>query len=68
MCFAGEGELELEASRHFPEFGVERQSLALCFTSRGAGVESGYCIANAANTLEYDLSSGALVDGVRCSG
>ncbi|MBW2363458.1 MAG: heparinase II/III-family protein [Deltaproteobacteria bacterium] len=65
VCFAGEGRLELEPSCHFPEFGVARDSRALCFTARGARLESGFCIANGARNVRYDLASGADVDGVR---
>jgi hypothetical protein len=67
VCFAGDGRLSLEPSRYFPEFGVARDSEALCFTARGARLETGFCIANGARVVRYDLETGADVDGSRCA-
>lgn len=65
--FAGDGRLTAEPSRHFPEFGVARDAQALCFTARGASIETGFCIANGARVVRYDLAAGADVDGSRCA-
>ncbi|MEE2677769.1 MAG: alginate lyase family protein [Myxococcota bacterium] len=67
VCFAGEGQLEGEASRYFPEFGVARDAQVLCFTARGDRLETGFCIANGARFVRYDLAAGADVDGSRCA-
>ncbi len=63
VVFAGEGDLTIETSRHCPEFGIVRESRALCFAARGANIENGFCIANAAASLRYALAAGAQVDG-----
>ena len=65
--FAGEGQLEAEASRYFPEFGIARDAQALCFTARGRRLESGFCIANGARVVRYDVATGADIDGSRCA-
>ena len=67
VSFAGEGRLAVEPSRHFPEFGVALESQALCFPATGTRIESGFCIANGARVVRYDLAAGADVDGARCS-
>jgi uncharacterized heparinase superfamily protein len=63
VAFAGEGSLALLPSRHCPEFGVVRESLAFCFTARGAAIENGFAIAYGADSLRYALAAGAQLDG-----
>jgi hypothetical protein len=61
--FAGAGELTVEASDHCPEFGSRQQRTALCFEASGARLVFGFCIANTAEEIGYDLGSGASVSG-----
>jgi uncharacterized heparinase superfamily protein len=61
--FAGAGELSLEPCVWFPEFGRRQDNRALAFRARGASLYTGFCVAHAASRLDYDLASGARVDG-----
>lgn len=68
--FAGPGELEVEDSYYCPEFGVRIENRALAFTASAAPIRSaslvaktGFCIASDTEEFEYDLASGAKVDG-----
>jgi uncharacterized heparinase superfamily protein len=61
--FAGAGELALEASDYCPEFGVRRPRTALRFEAAGARLAFGFCIANTAEEIGYDLVSGASISG-----
>ncbi len=68
--FAGRGELEVEDSYYCPEFGVRIGNRALAFTSSAVPIQSaalvaktGFCIASDPEEFEYDLASGARVDG-----
>jgi uncharacterized heparinase superfamily protein len=63
ICFAGAGELTVEASEHCPEFGSRQERTALCFQTSGAQLAFGFCIANTAEEIGYDLGSGASVSG-----
>jgi uncharacterized heparinase superfamily protein len=65
--FAGAGGLALEASDYCPEFGARLARTALCFEATGARLAFGFCIANGAEQIEYDLDSGASVSGERVS-
>ena len=61
--FAGAGELALEASDYCPEFGSRIPRRALRFETTGASLVFGFCVANGAEQIEYDLDSGASVSG-----
>ena len=61
--FAGQGDLALEASTYCPEFGVQRERAALRFEAVGERLAFGFCIANTAEEIGYDLASGAKVSG-----
>jgi uncharacterized heparinase superfamily protein len=63
--FEGGGELKVEPSLYCPEFGKKLESSALVYTARGSRVETGFCVANGAGSVGYDLASGAQADGSR---
>ncbi len=63
--FGGSGALSVEPSFYCPEFGKKLESRALVHVARGSRLEMGFCIAKGAETLGYDLVSGATVNGER---
>jgi uncharacterized heparinase superfamily protein len=63
--FAGVGELAVEASIYCPEFGVRQERPALRFEASGQKLVFGFCIANTAQEIGYDLDAGASVSGER---
>jgi uncharacterized heparinase superfamily protein len=65
LCFAGAGQLSLESAHYCPEFGKRMDGRALVFTSHGANVETGFCVAKAGAAVGYDLATGAHVNGAR---
>lgn len=65
IVFDGSGELSVERSSYFPEFGVEREGRALLYTSRGERVETGFCVAHGADEVVYDVATGAQCRGNR---
>jgi uncharacterized heparinase superfamily protein len=64
--FAGPGRVRLESSAYCPEFGVRRERAALCFEAEGRRIDFGFCIANTADEIGYDLAAGASVSGESC--
>ena len=60
IAFAGPGELSVEPSRYFPEFGLSLANCALVFRSPGPAT-TGFCIADGDAPLEFDLDAGARV-------
>jgi uncharacterized heparinase superfamily protein len=67
IAFNGPGELSVERSSYCPEFGVEREGRALLYTSHGARVETGFCVARGAGDVVYDIAAGAQCSGDRFS-
>ena len=65
VCFAGAGELSVESAHYCPEFGKRMDGRALVFTSRGANLETGFCVAKGGAAVGYDLVTGASVNGAR---
>jgi uncharacterized heparinase superfamily protein len=63
--FAGSGELAVEPSTYCPEFGIRQERAALRFEASGERLAFGFCIANTAGEIGYDLDSGASVSGER---
>jgi uncharacterized heparinase superfamily protein len=64
VAFDGAGELALEASRYFPEFGLALHSRALAFRAQAPGA-TGFCISDGDAPLDFDLAAGARVGAVR---
>lgn len=67
VVFVGAGELALEVSDYCPEFGSRLERRALRFETTGASLVFGFCVANGAEQIEYDLDSGASVSGEKVS-
>lgn len=64
IAFAGAGELGIEVSTYYPEFGVAQRSRALVFQARGPAT-LGFGIAAGDAPLEFDLETGARVGETR---
>jgi uncharacterized heparinase superfamily protein len=64
VAFAGAGELAVEASRYFPEFGLALRSRALAFRAQAPGA-TGFCVSDGDAPLEFDLDAGARVGDAR---
>ncbi|HEY5658804.1 MAG TPA: alginate lyase family protein, partial [Myxococcota bacterium] len=56
IAFDGPGQLSVEPSSYCPEFGVVREGRALVLASRGAAVETGFCVADRCDAVEYELA------------
>jgi uncharacterized heparinase superfamily protein len=59
IAFDGPGELSVEPSIYCPEFGVQCEARALVYASRGATVDTGFCVAAGGAPLAFDLAEGA---------
>jgi hypothetical protein len=64
VAFAGRGELALETSRYFPEFGLALPNRALAFRAEAPGT-TGFCVSDGDAPLDFDLDAGAHVGEAR---
>jgi uncharacterized heparinase superfamily protein len=64
IAFAGAGELAVEPSRYFPEFGLSLSNRALVFRAQGPGA-TGFCVSDGDAPLAFELESGARIGDTR---
>jgi uncharacterized heparinase superfamily protein len=61
--FAGTGALDVESTWYYPTFGSRHRNKTLVFRRRGKSQSTGYCIAVGPRPVEFNLDSGAVIDG-----